>query len=340
MPARGDRANTARRGMLAPRRHARHRAGVRVRPTNLIAMLAAPALLAAPAPFVAGWHWTLDLLACFPVQAATAALAAAVCLGVARRWRLATAYLLGGVVALAAVIPGFCAAAPPPSGAPSVRIAAVNLLRGNERSAAGALALVRERAVDVVFFSEVTPKWLDALQSGLPEFPFRHAQADPGYYGVALFSRWPLREVAVMPLGVEWAPALRAIVDTPHGALGVLGVHTPRPGGPMRAEWHGAALAAIPGAVAPLPKAHVVLGDFNSSPWNHGFRRMLAEGGFDAGTTRDFLPTWPSHLPSLLRVPIDHVLGSQAVRIGDAQLGPAFGSDHLPLFVTVGFAAR
>lgn len=315
---------------------------MRVRFTNVIALLAMPAFAAAVAPFVANWHWSLDLLACFPVQAMGALWVAAACLAIARRHRLAIPYAIGGLVAMAAVAPGWCAAEPasPAANAPAIRVASFNLLRGNEASLDLALARIREQDPDVVFGSEVTPKWFDGLAAGLPHLAHRVARSDPGYYGVALFSRWPLRSPEVLPLGVEWTPAIRVIVDTPAGPLGILGVHTPRPGNGQRAEDLAKALTALPGALAPLPDARIVLGDFNSTPWNHGFRTMLAAASLTDGTARDHHPTWPSTAPWFLRVPIDHVLGSAGVAITDVLVGASFDSDHLPLFATVHLLPR
>jgi len=316
-------------------------AAVRVRPTNLIALLAMPAFAAAVAPFVAAWHWSLDLLACFPVQAMGALWLAAACLAAAKRFRFAIAYTIGGAIAAAAVVPGWCATDPAVTGTatPGVRVATINLLRGNEASLDQALARIREQDPDVVFCSEVTPRWFDGLAAGLPHLAHRLARSDPGYYGVALFSRWPLRSPEVLPLGVEWTPAIRVTVDAPGGPLGVLGVHTPRPGNGARALDLAKALTALPNAIAPLPAARIVLGDFNATPWNHGFVTMLSAAGLTDGSARDHHPTWPSHVPWPLRVPIDHVLGSSSVAITDVLVGGSFASDHLPLFATVHHAA-
>ncbi len=311
---------------------------MRVRPTNLIVLLAVPAMGAAVAPFVASWHWSLDLLACFPMQAFLALAAAALALCAARRWRPALA--CGAACGLAAVavwrpLPGTDGATLPPSGAPSFALASLNVLRGNHTNADGALAAVRSERPDVVFCSEVTPEWLERLLAGLPDFPHRCTKPDPGYYGAALFSRWPLRSAEAVPLGSARTPAIRAIVDAPGGAVGLLCVHTPRPGNAERAVNLARALADIPAALAPLPAARVVLGDFNATPWNADFRAMLPRAGLTGGSANGLVPSWPAHAPWPLRVPIDHVLCSPSLRVADARTGPSFGSDHLPLFATI-----
>lgn len=314
---------------------------MRVRPSNLVALLALPAVPPALAPFLASAHWSIDLLACFPVQAMGCLLLAAAVLFAARRWRLALPYLAGGLLAAAAVVPDWYRGAE--TGAdtgPALRVLSLNLLRGNEAAAAAALSVVRALDADVVYCSEATPGWLDGLRPLLADYPHHHLAADPGFYGTLLFSRLPLRGATSLPLGVDWAPAVRAIVQTPAGEVGLLCVHTPRPGGGARCRNRDLALAAIPAAIAPLPPARVVFGDFNATPWNHAFRRLVAATALEPATARTFRPTWPSGLPWPLRVPIDHVLLGGGVRCSEVIVGDSFASDHLPLAADLRLPAR
>ena len=54
-----------------------------------------------------------------------------------------------------------------------------------------------------------------------------------------------------------------------------------------------------------------------------------------SGWPRPWLPSWPAPLPALLRIPIDHVLVGGDLLVTAPRLGPAFGSDHLPLLAAV-----
>jgi endonuclease/exonuclease/phosphatase (EEP) superfamily protein YafD len=216
-----------------------------------------------------------------------------------------------------------------------LRVMAMNLLRSNDAGFQDALQRIRAFEPDVLFCSEATPEWHAWLAAQLTELPHRAARPDPGYFGVALFSRWPLEGACVIPLGVEWAPAVRAVVRSPAGDVGVLGVHTPRPGAGRRCAERDRALAAIAPALADLPAARIVLGDFNATPWNHAFAAMRAAAGLAAGTTDAWRPTWPAHLPFFLRLPIDHVLLGGPLALEHAPVGAAFGSDHLPLTATI-----
>lgn len=306
---------------------------MRVRPTNLLILATLPAFGLALAPFVPVRHWLVDLPACFPVQAGAFLLLSALLLLLGRRYRWALACLAGTLVAALAVVPGWFAArrAFRQEGHP-LRVLSLNLLRDNEVSAPQALAVVRQHAPAVVFCAEVTTGWLTALRAGLPDYPHRIDRADEGYFGVALFSKLPLRDAAVIPLAFDWAPTIRAVVVTPIGEVGVLGVHPPRPGMGNRCEQRDAALAAIPGALAPLPELRVVLGDCNATPWNGAFRELLATAGLVDAGGETFRPTWTTDWPWWLRVPIDHVLVGAGIGVAAVSAEPLFGSDHAPLF--------
>jgi endonuclease/exonuclease/phosphatase (EEP) superfamily protein YafD len=49
-------------------------------------------------------------------------------------------------------------------------------------------------------------------------------------------------------------------------------------------------------------------------------------------------PTFPASSIGVLRVPIDHLLHSQDLRVRDRRLGPALGSDHFSLIVDLEYA--
>ena len=96
-----------------------------------------------------------------------------------------------------------------------------------------------------------------------------------------------------------------------------------------------AGLAAIAPLLDALPERKIVLGDFNATPWNDAFVRMRRASGLSIGSTAAWLPSWPAPLPALLRIPIDHVLVGGDLLVTAPRLGPAFGSDHLPLLAAV-----
>lgn len=299
-------------------------------------MLTLPAfapVAAALAAQAGGRHWLVDLPACFPLPATAALALGATVLAGARRWWLALAWAGGAVLGVLAMAPAW-RRAPASLGealaAGGLRALTVNLERGAEDHAAEAIAALRERDPDILFLCELTPDWLTALAPALAAYPHRFVAADPGYYGTGLFARWPLQGAETCAVGAPWAPGLRAVLAAPGGAIGVLGVHTPRPGTGSRCAERDRALAAIPQALAPLPPTRLVLGDCNATPWNAAFADLLTATGLADAGADVFQPTWAADWPWPARIPIDHVLVTADLAVRDVRAGPAFGSDHLP----------
>ena len=78
---------------------------------------------------------------------------------------------------------------------------------------------------DVIFLQETTPTWEASLRPRLsashPHMVFKH---HPGAGGLAVLSRYPLKQVEYLP-EENWFPAARVVVQAPVGPLQVLSVH-------------------------------------------------------------------------------------------------------------------
>jgi endonuclease/exonuclease/phosphatase (EEP) superfamily protein YafD len=312
----------------------------RVSVLRLLWLAGLPAWWFALAPWLPTRHWLVDLPASFAVQAMFGLGLLALLLCLLRRPRAALPHLLFALVATAAVLPPRWAAhrAHTPLGTP-ITLLSLNLLYQQE-SAAAALALATAHDPDVLFCCELTPKWRAQLAPLLDRYPHRCEAPAPGSFGVGLFSRLPLRDAAVVPLAFTWAPAVRAVVETPSGPFGLLAVHTPPPGPGHHCAERDAALAAAPAILANLPRPWCVVGDCNATPYCRAFGELLDTTGLvDAGGAH-FGGTWTAHWPWFLRVAIDHVLVDPAHGLGTArtEVGPEFGSDHLPLFAELRLA--
>jgi len=306
----------------------------RARLSSIIAPITALGFPSAIAGYLPSRHWIVDLPACFPVQAGAALLLGATVLFAARRKWLGLIWLLGALAAAWAVVPGWViASGVRPGNGPVLTVLSMNLARGNEPNVARALAIIHEAKPDVVFLSELTPSWQRALRPALAEFPHRHLHPDPGYFGLGLLSKRPLRGAVTIPLGYSWAPAITATIVTPDGPIGLLGIHTPRPGRGDRCVERDAALAAVPAALTGLPARRVVIGDFNATPWTQSFRELVETTSLHHASGDNFRPTWPMQYPWPFRIPIDHVLTGGSITADRVEIGESFGSDHAPLLV-------
>lgn len=311
----------------------------KLRWTNVVTLLAAPNAVVAVCPWLGPAHWTMDLLACFVVQATGMLALAAIALSIGRKWVLASIFAAFGAIGASAILPDWLGMDNFPTAvenAPRLRVLSLNLLKSNDKGYEHALAVVRNAEADVIWLGEYTPSWQKYLQATLSDYPYRLERPDLGSFGAAMYSRHPFAVAEMVPGGHDWAPFGRTVVHTPHGPIGVLGVHPPPPmPSAARIAERDAGLAAIPLILENLPERRIVLGDFNATPWNAAFVKMREQTGLGPGSTRWWLPSWPDPLPAPLRVPIDHVLVSGDLVVEHAELGASFGSDHRPLLATV-----
>ena len=156
----------------------------------------------------------------------------------------------------------------------------------------------------------------------------RDRAAEHGRWGVAVLARVPCRDVEVLTLGkLRRDPARRAVVrcTTQLGgrSLVVHGTHMSHITHLSPAQYRR--LARL---LPSLGQPAVLAGDMNmwgppASSFFRGWRRAVVGR------------TWPAHRP---HSQLDHVLVTPPVRVVDARVAHATGSDHRPVVVRVALA--
>ncbi len=153
----------------------------------------------------------------------------------------------------------------------------------------------------------------------------RARPADRGTWGIALLSRVPCRNPAVLSLGkLRRDPAARSVVrcTTELGGreVTVLGTHMSH-----ITHWSPAQYRRLVTLLPHPDHAAVLAGDMNlwGPPVNSFFPAWRR-----AVTGR----TWPAHRP---HSQLDHVLITPALSVVDARVVPTTGSDHRPVVVTL-----
>jgi endonuclease/exonuclease/phosphatase (EEP) superfamily protein YafD len=198
------------------------------------------------------------------------------------------------------------------AGAP-VRVLVVNVLRSSEHFAAVRRLIADERP-DMI---------------GLAEYPGRIEAPRSDNFGMALYARGALAGAAErLELRV---PAILAQAEVGGVRLAVALVHPPPPLAQERRVEQLRHFDAVAARVRQLGAPFLVMGDFNAAPWSRAFVRL--RGALGACDTRAGFGAQTSYPADgwLLRIPIDHVLASCAIGVHDRRVGPAVGSDHLPV---------
>lgn len=276
-----------------------------------------------------GHRW-VDILAQFTAPALAATVVVGLLLLIFRLRIAAGGAAAVALLLLIAVWPQWA----PPRGAvepdaPSVTLYSANLWARNTNVAA-ITASIAEADADIVVLIELGDAPAARLDHVLAGYPHRIAtprvDRPSGPARSLIASRFPLTGLADRPDGLH---AVGATVQSPLGALNVIGVHLTRPW-PYDYQWGQISQAmALAEVVDDLDGPVIVAGDFNSISSARIGRQVQRRTGLIPAP--GWPGTWPSALPSALGVTIDQVYRSPDLALMDRRLGRSSGSDHRPV---------
>jgi endonuclease/exonuclease/phosphatase (EEP) superfamily protein YafD len=303
---------------------------------RIILAMALLVLLPSWLGLLGSWHWFLDLMAHFRWQYLGLS-TLVVGWAIWRRRRmvlvLATSTLLlnGVLIARLAWHPGVDDRVASDF---SLRVISFNLLTSNPEKQR-VLDYLLAADADVVCLLELDSKWLAALAPLEAKYPYRIADARPDNFGIAVYSRIPWQQAAVLDLGDPGLPSIEVALRRQGRELTIIATHPMPPAGRRNAAWRDGQLARLASHVSLLQKPALVVGDLNATPWSAGLRLVTAGGLGFRSLQPPWMPTWRAR--SVFAIPIDHALGTAPLVITRREIGPDLGSDHRPLLVSVGW---
>lgn len=219
-----------------------------------------------------------------------------------------------------------------PSNAKTHRVLLANILKRNQ-SYQRVRDLIRNYNPDFFVLIEVSQKWMQELECLRSEYPFVKSAPRTDDYGLALFSRFPLKHAEIQYFGDTDRPTIIAELDLAGNAITLVIPHPSPPKSQTEAILRNRQLSEIANHLAGHNGPKFLIGDLNITPWSPYFKDLLDQSGLrESRTGFGLQPTWPTTMP-LLYIPIDHILVSADIRVHKHQLGPGIGSDHRPVSV-------
>lgn len=227
-------------------------------------------------------------------------------------------------------------------GAPeALKIVSYNL---NMRNSAGPIAAdwIAEQEADIVLLQEAGNRSKEILDALITEYPYQiDCLSSKAHCSTLILLREPPRFSRGLAKG---DPQNRKTLSAAYaescfsGALTrIISVHLSRPGGARKQERD---MAQLEKETQQFPsESLIVAGDFNATPWSFALRGLDHTLGVKRITRG--LMTWPAddpYLPPLL--PIDHVYVGDRFEVRDIGLGPANGSDHRPVIVSLALKTK
>lgn len=222
----------------------------------------------------------------------------------------------------------------------TLRVLITNVLMENDRYDR-LLEVVRESDPDLVLAVETDQRWERALEVLTRDYPYVVRQPQENYYGMMLWSRFPLIEPRVEFLVQDDVPSVHARVRLPSGVEVVLhGLH-PRPPEPIRDQDstpRDAELVMVGRAIGKTSgRPTIVVGDLNDVAWSRTTELFLQLSELlDPRIGRGFYNSYNADNP-LFRYPLDHVFHSNHFRLVELRRLPRIGSDHFPMLVELSY---
>lgn len=214
-----------------------------------------------------------------------------------------------------------------------LRVMTFNVLTDNKNQVA-AINQVLQTDADIVCLQEVDESWRVALEPLRVKYPHRAEELSDGNFGIACYTRLPLKSLEVRRFTIWRLPTIVLNLDHLGRPLTFIGTHPEPPMGETRAHEWLEQLSGIAALVAGLSGEVIVAGDFNATPWCEGMRVLREKSGLDFRSADPvWPPTWGLNLPMM--IPIDHVLMKRGLTVQKRIIGPDVGSDHRSVTVEI-----
>ncbi len=188
---------------------------------------------------------------------------------------------------------------------------------------------------ELMLIMEMTDRMEEALGEALNPYSHKLETDMRDDFAMCLLSKTPFISTEVTYHGPSKTPLLRATLLIDDEEWTVFSAH-PKPA--LNKAWHeerGVYFHEVEQIISAVGKDKcarvMVLGDFNSVPWEIHFRKFLHNTNLKSTLEgKGYHITWPVFFP-ILGIPMDHILISKNQTYKDLHIGPYAGSDHYPV---------
>ena len=272
---------------------------------------------------------------------------------VPKRWTIATLVFVAGLV-ISIGIQAYILFPYSPLAARAVESATESSInRGSVFSIIVANVWIKNRQVDellkiiavknptLVLTMEVNDWWVKQLNGLKKNYPYRLTFPTDNAYGMALYSKLPLKNPTIRFLNHDKVPSFTMNITLPDSSqfqLCTLHPVAPVPSQyPTNVGGKEVALLKAGRLIASQSLPTVVAGDFNDVGWSHNITQFAAISGLqDVRYGRGMYSTFDAE-SLFMRWPLDYVFVSNQFKVRSIERLPAFGSDHFPYYVQLTF---
>lgn len=191
---------------------------------------------------------------------------------------------------------------------------------------------ISQHSPDIIGAVEVSPEWISGIDLA-KDYPYNINEARNHYFGLALFSKFPL-ERCVSPSEKDGTPetiVTKVKIDQRSFVIGVLHAIPPQAVGFERN------LKLIENFQKSLDKCgedQIVLTDLNATLYSRFYKSFQNKGFKSAQEGYGLERTWNA-FSYIFRFTLDHIFVNESMRVRSFEVGPGIGSDHFPLFAEI-----
>lgn len=279
-------------------------------------------------------HWTLDLLSHFRLQYLIVC-ALVVLFSLFRRRTLMLFVALISLLWNAQIVYAFQQTADKivVKTERPLRVITFNVMSENANHVA-AIAHVLKADADIVCLPEVDETWRASLEPLRVKYPHRVEEMNDGNFGIACYTRLPLKSSEVRRFTAHGLPTVLLNLDHLGRTLTFIGTHPIPPMSGFNAQAWREQLTQLGAIAASIDGEVIVAGDLNATPWCEGMRLLCEKSGLQFHCADPvWPPTWGLNLPMM--IPIDHVLVKGGLSVSKRVIGPEMGSDHRSITVEI-----
>ncbi len=282
--------------------------------------------------FAGHWLWSFDQVSHFRSQYFTILLVC-VTFFIFTRFYFSAVLATGlALVNLSLLVPLYMPGSKTTTDRPNLRIVSANVYVEN-RERRQLNNLVENTNPDFLALFEVDHSWTAATEELAQRFKYSRVERTKGYFGIALFSQYPITHIEMRKFGSYSQYAIIAHLTVNDKPFHVIAAHVPAPIKKSYFDLRNEHLQELASTAMELKGPVMLIGDLNITPWSPYFDDLLEQSNLvDGRKGFGIQATWPVQF-SLMQIPIDHCLVSPSINIQQWSRGPDIGSDHYPIIV-------
>lgn len=218
------------------------------------------------------------------------------------------------------------------TGKPELTLFMANIKRDNDQYQK-IVDYIKEVNPDVFILEEVTPASMNAINTLSKAYPYRIDEVRDDYFGIILFSKFPLQNARIEKLGIAGLPTVVADVQMKEKFITLIGTHPVPPFHKRATEQRNNQLDTIAKFINKQSSPVILTGDFNSTPFSYPYEKLVRDTSLsNCANGFGYQPTW-NYAPFVppFGLSIDHCLRSEEIGVTESYVGKDIGSDHKPI---------